>query len=92
MDRIEEKELAGGPHRLILQDRKECSFTGVNEVLAFDANEIVLLTQLGKLTIRGSKLHVKRLDLEKKEAQIDGNVDSFQYADTGSGRLRKWFS
>ena len=56
-----------GQHKLILQNRKSGSFTGVTDVVNFDANEIILDTELGRLTIKGKrKLHVNRLDLQKK--------------------------
>ena len=52
-----------GQHKLILQNRKSGSFTGVTDVVNFDANEIILDTELGRLTITGKELHVNRLDL-----------------------------
>ena len=61
-----------GQHKLILQNRKSGSFTGVTDVVNFDANEIILDTELGRLTIKGKELHVNRLDLQKKEVEIDG--------------------
>ena len=58
-----------GQHKLILQNRKSGSFTGVTDVVNFDANEIILDTELGRLTIKGKELHVNRLDLQKKEVE-----------------------
>ena len=49
-----------GQHKLILQNRKSGSFTGVTDVVNFDANEIILDTELGRLTIKGKELHVNR--------------------------------
>ena len=63
------KKLSSGRlHRLVLSDRHSGSVTGVNDVVSFDENEIVLDTEMGLLTIRGKELHVKRLTLEKGEA------------------------
>ena len=81
-----------GHHKLILQDRKSGIFTGVTHVVNFDANEIILDTELGRLTIKGKELHVNRLDLQKKEVEIDGTVDMLQYSGTpGRGVFGKWF-
>ena len=81
-----------GQHKLILQNRKSGSFTGVTDVVNFDANEIILDTELGRLTIKGKELHVNRLDLQKKEVEIDGTVDMLQYSGTpGRGVFGKWF-
>lgn len=82
----------GGQHRLLLQNRKSASFTGVTDVVNFDANEIILETELGRLNIKGKDLHVNRLDLQKKEVDIDGTVDLLQYTGTpGRGVFGKWF-
>ena len=81
-----------GQHRLTLINRKNGSFTGVKDVINFDAGEIILDTELGRLTIKGNNLHVNRLDLEKKEVEIDGTVELLQYAGMpGRSLFGKWF-
>ena len=67
-------------HRLMLNNRKNGSFTGVLDVLSFDLNEILLETEQGMLHIKGKDLHVNRLDLEKGEVDIDGQVDALNYS------------
>lgn len=62
---MEEKISSGRLHRLVLSDRHTGSVTGVNDVVSFDENEIVLDTDMGLLTVRGKELHVKRLTLER---------------------------
>ena len=61
------------PHKLMLTGRRTCALTGVNDVLSFDVNEILLETEQGMLMIRGGELHVSRLSLDKGEVDIDGN-------------------
>lgn len=79
---MEEKNSSGiGPHKLLLQGRKLLELTGVKEVVSFDAKEVVLNTTLGALIIRGNDLYVKRLTVEKGEVDVEGQVDSFVYAD-----------
>ena len=68
-------------HKLILNNRKDCTISGVSDVLSFDVNEILLETELGMLMIRGSGLHVTHLTLEKGEVQVEGKVDSFTYSE-----------
>lgn len=70
------------PHKLMLAGRKTCALSGVNDVLSFDVNEILLETEQGMLMIRGSELHVSRLSLDKGEVDIDGRIDSFTYSET----------
>ncbi len=67
-------------HSFSLTDRARATFTGVNDVKSFDETEVVLSTKQGMLTIQGSSLHVKRLSLEKGEADIEGQVDKMMYS------------
>lgn len=70
------------PHKLMLTNRRTCTINGVNDVLSFDVNEILLETEQGMLMIKGNELHVSRLSLDKGEVDIDGRIDSFTYSET----------
>ena len=70
-------------HKLSLNNRKDCTISGVVDVLSFDVNEILLETEQGMLMIRGNSLHVTRLTLEKGEIEIDGKIDSLTYSEHG---------
>ena len=70
-------------HKFVLNNRKDCTISGVQDVLSFDVNEILLETDQGMLMIRGSGLHVTHLTLEKGEVEIDGKVDSLTYSENG---------
>lgn len=70
------------PHKLLLTNRRTCNISGVNDVLSFDVNEILLETEQGMLMIKGNELHVSRLSLDKGEVDIDGRVDSFTYSES----------
>ena len=77
---MEEKISSGRLHRLVLSDRHTGSVTGVNDVVSFDENAVVLDTDMGLLTIKGKELHVSRLTVEKGELEVDGQVDSLAYS------------
>ena len=85
------------PHKLMLTDRRTCTISGVNDVLSFDVNEILLETAQGMLMIKGNELHVSRLSLDKGEVDIDGRIDSFTYSENngysgkGESRLARLF-
>ena len=66
-------------HSLEMKNRRNVFLTGVTEILSFDEKEILLFTEAGKLLIKGEELHVKRLNLEKGEADLEGKVDSLTY-------------
>ena len=59
--------------------KKKSCFSGVLDVQSFNEQEILLLTEEGKLQIKGEQLHVKQLDLEKGEVDLEGKVDSLTY-------------
>lgn len=67
-------------HKILLVNRERLELTGVRDVVSFDENQVVLDTDLGLLTIKGKELHVKRLTLEKGEADLDGTADSLVYS------------
>jgi len=69
-------------HKLMLTNRRTCTISGVNDVLSFDVNEILLETEQGMLMIKGNELHVSRISLDKGEVDIDGRVDSFTYSES----------
>lgn len=77
---MDERQITGGNHRIILGRRQHGSITGVRDVISFDAKEVVLETEEGLLTIKGSDLHVNRLTVEKGEVDLEGQVDSLIYS------------
>lgn len=78
---MEEKQQLLGSHRIEIQGRKQSRFTGVKEVISFDAKEVVLDTVMGALIIRGDELFIKRLTVEKGEVDLDGRIDSLLYSE-----------
>jgi len=68
-------------HNIILENRRMLSLSGVKDVGSFDEQCVVLLTELGELTIRGLKLHISHLDQETGEVSIDGEISELIYSD-----------
>ena len=74
-------------HKVTMTNRRNCTLSGVNDVLSFDIHEVLLETEQGMLMIRGDDLHVSRLTLDKGEVDVDGKIDSFTYSDVaGAGQ------
>ena len=92
-----EEKITSKSHKLMLNNRRNGSFTGILDVLSFDLSEILLETELGMLHIKGKDLHVNRLNLEKGEADIEGEIDAMTYSDVpetsgkGSGIFNRIF-
>lgn len=79
-----EERKAGGAHRLTLDQRRGGVVTGVLDVTSFDEKEILLMTGEGKLQIKGEQLHVKQLNLEQGQVELEGKVDSLTYLSKSS--------
>ena len=71
-------------HKLVINNRKTSLVTGVVDVLSFDLNEILLETEQGMM-VKGTDLHVNRLNLEKGEVDLSGNIDSVAYSEVHAG-------
>lgn len=73
------------PHRLILDERKKLTITGVSEVVSFDESSIVLQTTLGLLRVFGQNLHLKQLTPEGGNVSVEGNIDHLGYEEQRAG-------
>ena len=81
-------------HRIIIEERESIVINGVTEVLSFDEESIVCVTDLGLVVVKGNGLHITRLDLDSEVLSAEGGIDSAEYADeplTGGGILKKLF-
>ncbi len=73
------------PHQLILQDRNQLEMSGVEDVQSFDDTVVKAYTSYGELTISGSGLHIRRLDLESGSFSVEGRIDSLAYTARAEG-------
>lgn len=71
-------------HRLEMINRKNLSLTGINDVISFDMNEVLLESTQGMLLIKGNDLKVSRIQLENGEADVEGEVESLVYSEVSS--------
>lgn len=82
---MEEKQaVRSGSHKILMDNRKKGSITGVVDVISFDLKEILLETTMGMLTIKGQDLKVTRLSVEKGEVDLTGQIDSVIYTEISS--------
>ena len=76
-------------HALSLTDRRRLTASGVEDVQSFDEDTVVLETNGGTLTVRGSGLKIEKLSLDGGELVVEGRIDSLDYAENTPGR-RSW--
>ena len=77
------------PHGLILDNRSRLSLTGALDVAGFNEECVTVTTSLGDLVIRGSSLHISKLNLDTGEVDLEGNIAQLQY--TGARRDKGFF-
>jgi len=68
-------------HNLNLKNREELEMSGIEEVITFNEDKIILKSNLGRLDIKGKELNIKKLNLEDEEIQIAGYFNSIEYTD-----------
>ena len=67
------------PHTLSLSERKKLSLTGVQEVVSFDEQAVVLKTPLGNLVVQGENLQLKQLIPDGGDVAVEGEISSLAY-------------
>lgn len=82
----EDKKVIKVPHNLILEDRKHLMVSGVSDIDSFDEETVVIYTQMGELTIKGSDLHINALNIDTGELTVEGNMYSFVYSDVDKSK------
>lgn len=82
---------------LVLENREKLSISGVNDVLSFDDQIVILETQLGLLTVKGENLRINKLSIDSEEVIIEGEINNLSYSEkdierkTGTSLLGKIF-
>ena len=65
---------------LILENRGKLSISGVNDVLNFDDQIVMVDTELGLLTVKGENIRITKLSLDTTEVIIEGEIASIAYS------------
>ncbi len=69
------------PHLLSLSERRVLSVSGVQDVDSFDETTVVIYTEQGELTVKGTGLHINRLNIETGDLTLEGHVESLMYTE-----------
>jgi len=92
---MEEKRTAKIPHHVILEERSALTVSGVLDIDSFDDQTVVAYTDLGELLIKGTDLHINKIDLESGDLSLEGKIVSLSYSDQaapgGGGILSRLF-
>ena len=82
---------------IVLENREKLNVSGVNDVLSFDDQIVILETDLGMLTVKGDDLRINKLSIDTSEVVVEGNIYNLSYSEkqahksTGGSLLGKIF-
>ena len=65
---------------IVLENRKKLSISGVNDVLSFDDQVVIVDTELGLLTVKGENIKITKLSLDTAEVIIEGEISNLSYS------------
>lgn len=66
---------------LVLENKELLNVTGVEGVDNFNDETVVLITSKGKLTIKGEKLNISKLNVEEGKLMVKGVINSLVYSE-----------
>lgn len=79
---MERTDLPTLPQKLTLDDRRQLSVTGVQDIESFDESAVVLHTSRGILLVRGQELHLRQLSVDGGQIAVEGIIDALIYEET----------
>ena len=65
---------------VIINNRRIISLTGVDEVVSFDTETVILVGSGDNITIDGHDLNITKLSLDSGEVVIEGKIDGLFYS------------
>lgn len=77
----EKRNLPARAQNIILEGRRRLSVSGVDEVLTFDENSVVMHTPLGELHVQGEELKVENLAVESGELTVTGKIGALAFTE-----------
>ncbi len=75
-------------YQLTLSNREVLQSNGVVEVITFDEKEVVTVTKLGSMVIKGERLHIIQLNLEEGRLVLEGEISMIQYVEDKRGKMK----
>lgn len=72
-------EVIRSNHNIIIEDRKKLTLSGVKDVISFDDETLLLETVLGRLTVKGTGLHIVNFDTASGDLFAEGKIYAAVY-------------
>lgn len=78
-------------HSFSVKMRKTAHISGVKQVISFDDNSVLLLTECGELLLEGSGLKVDELNVQSGDVAVSGEVSALIYTDETPRKKKRFF-
>lgn len=65
---------------ITIENRNTITINNVKNIINFDTNEFLIETPYGNLKITGKNLAIGKMETEKEELIVKGQIDSISYA------------
>ena len=79
-------------HKVTIENRERLTVGAVEDVESFDEEKVVILTDMGTMTVSGSDFRINRLNVDDGQLVIEGSIDDIQYSDTAPQESGGFFS
>lgn len=80
---------------IFIEDRGRLTVTSVEDIDTFDESGFTAITNYGALVVKGSDLHINKLNVDTGELVVDGEIDSCvfnnSYSSKGGGFISRLF-
>lgn len=93
----DKKTVRSRSHSILMENRERVTITGVVDVDSFDEASVVLVTDVGFITLHGEELHINKLNLEEGQLIVEGGIIALEYSEheglrgKGSGFFSRLF-
>lgn len=75
-------------NQLVVANREMLQATGILEVESFNENEVLCVSKLGPLIVKGEELHITKLNLESSQLVVEGKINGVQYVENKKAKLK----
>lgn len=81
-------------HKVVIDNRKKMTLTGINKAISSGPNQIVLASAGSKIVISGKDLQLTKIDIVGGLAEIEGEINALKYlvSHTPQGFFKRVFS
>ncbi len=69
-------------HKVVLENRERLTVSAARDVESFDDERVVVVTDMGTMTVNGGNFHISKLNVDDGQLVIEGEIDEIQYSDT----------